>query len=724
MGGLNEIEKKNIILERINTVYFEFSGIIENKDDLINIIEQSLKEEEKKLLSDKSILQYYMNKINQIWDKIENDRYFYQILLSEHIKGTQNQENVKTEREINSNLENIIQNFNDKIKEIEKKAEDERKKMNDYKEQLEQQFKEKIKKFENDLKNAKDEEEKKNKENLNKKLKRKKEVNKLFEEKLEKIKLQKYSEIEQKFINSEKNFCMEEISKYDKEKITIFIKKFLKNEKIPKFIVNYLIQQINLKKEMIKNVEHLNIILVGPSGVGKSTLINSILGLNIKTGFGRPQTKEIEFFFSENIPFLRLVDSRGIEKNIDAGITTTTNKIKDFIKKQIEDKNYNNFIHIIWYCWTGTRLEESEVNLLKELSQQYSLETLPVIIVYTNAVFKEEVENAKKYIKEDLKLENEFIDVLAKEKKINTKDNKEEIIEAKNLDKLREKSVELAKSAVKSSIFEGVREEIRAKIQENINILISELKKKIDIEIKKYIEKMDENTKIVDLYKEMKNVILNVLYKYFLLNFNNDINFEETPQIKCGDIEFSFSQQSLDILDDFIIEYFKEVLCIYQNNLENFLTKYSKKLANDISIYQIQFNTKNNSLLDNIFNNIDLELILRNELKEKLNKKAELAALKNSFQFIVEPLIEKIGEYFTELYKQGMNQKKFIEYATGIIKVSFDEIEKKIKEYNEGLKEKKEKEENKDNKESAPISLKLSTPSEVRQLFEDESIYK
>jgi len=419
--------------------------------------------------------------------------------------------------------------------------------------------------------------------------------------------------------------------------------------------------------------------------------------------------------------FLRLVDSRGIEKNIDAGVTTTTKKIKDFIKKQIETKDYDKSIHIIWYCWTGTRLEESEVNLLKELSQQYTLETLPVIIVYTNAVFKEEIENAKKYIKEDLKLENEFIDVLAKEKKINTKDKKEEIIEAKNLDKLREKSVELAKSAVKSSIFEGLREEIKEKIQENINILISELKKKIDIEKKKYIEEMDENTKIVDLYKEMKNVILHVLYKYFFLTPNNDINFEETPQIKCEDIEFSFSQQSLDILDDFIIEYFREVLCIYQNNLENFLTKYSKELANDISIYQIQFNTKHNHLLDNIFNTIDLDLILRNELKEKLNKKAELAALKNSFQFIVEPLIEKIGAYFTELYNQGMNQKKFIEYATDTIKVSFDEIENKIKIYNEGLKEKKkEKKYILDDIESAPVSLNDRTVNDVKELFADE----
>ena len=163
MGGINISEKKNCILERINNVYFEFSGIIENKNDLIDIIEQSLTEEEKKYLSDKSILQFYNNRINLIWDKIENDRYFYKILLSEHIKGTKNKENVKTERENNSNLENIIKMFNDKIKEIEKKAEEERRKLDIYKEQLEQQFKEKIKKFENDLKNAKDEEEKKKK---------------------------------------------------------------------------------------------------------------------------------------------------------------------------------------------------------------------------------------------------------------------------------------------------------------------------------------------------------------------------------------------------------------------------------------------------------------------------------------------------------------------------------------------------------------------------------
>ncbi len=223
MGGLNEIEKKNIILDKINTVYFEFSSIIENKNDLINIIEQSFKEEEKKYLSDKSILKYYNNRINLIWDKIENDRYIYLRLLPMHRKEVATPltyKDIKKEKENQTNLENLIKKLNDTIKEIEKKAEEERKKFIAYKEEIEQKLKkcenEKNEKIRNDLQN---------------KLQRKKEVNKLFEEELEKIKTKKYSEIEQKFIKSEKNFCMEEISKFDKQKIAIFLKKFLKNLK-------------------------------------------------------------------------------------------------------------------------------------------------------------------------------------------------------------------------------------------------------------------------------------------------------------------------------------------------------------------------------------------------------------------------------------------------------------------------------------------------------------
>ena len=89
----------------------------------------------------------------------------------------------------------------------------------------------------------------------------------------------------------EKEFCKDDILKYDQNKISTFIKNFLKNEKVGKFILQYLIKLVELNKNTIKKIEHLNVLLVGPSGVGKSTLINSILGIESKTGFGRPQTQ-------------------------------------------------------------------------------------------------------------------------------------------------------------------------------------------------------------------------------------------------------------------------------------------------------------------------------------------------------------------------------------------------------------------------------------------------
>ena len=170
----------------------------------------------------------------------------------------------------------------------------------------------------------------------------------------------------------------------------------------------------------------------------------------------------------------------------------------------------------------------------------------------------------------------------------------------------------------------------------------------------------------------------NTVYKYFILTPNSDINFEENLKIKCGDTEFTFTLQSLGILDEFVIDYFKEIIRIYQNNLEEFLTKHSKILSNDISIFQLQFNSKNNNLLTKSLTNIEMDSIFKNELREKLGKKAEIAALKNSFQFIIGPLIESINNYFIELYNQGMDRKKFIEFAINTIKVSFDEIGKKL----------------------------------------------
>lgn len=55
----------------------------------------------------------------------------------------------------------------------------------------------------------------------------------------------------------------------------------------------------------------LNIMILGKTGVGKSTLINSLFGENLAvTGFGRPVTQDIRKFETEDCPISYLRYSR------------------------------------------------------------------------------------------------------------------------------------------------------------------------------------------------------------------------------------------------------------------------------------------------------------------------------------------------------------------------------------------------------------------------------
>jgi len=718
MGASSDTNK---IDETFSNIYKKFPNKFNTKEEFELKIEQYLSKYLPTYLENINNQKYYNNKVNEFWKKIEDDRIkikkleeedrrrrnIIEKLLFSHKNEIEriNEEN-KTEKQKQEQnkqiLEETINLLKEEIKKLKNESENERQKFEDFKENIKS-------KIQNSIRETLGEEE----------ITKKRRAYNLYNVKFEKIKNEKFKEFENDFIKNEKEFCKEEITKFDQKKIKSFINNFLINEKIPKFIINYLIELIDLNKTETK-VEHLNILLVGPSGVGKSTLISSILDVEVKAGFGCPQTKDIESFESKNIPFLRLIDSRGIEKN-DHGVKETFDNIKNFIQKQIENKDSDKYIHIIWYCWTGTRLEGSELDLLKKLREQYKLDTLPIIIVYTNSVFPDDVEKARQYVKDVIKLDNEFIDVLAKEKKIDD----EKIIKAKNLDILIEKSIGLAKSAVNSALIEGLIGEVKEKIKGRIDSLTFEIKNKINIQVKNFIEKIDKEAEIMDFKDKIKNIILNVIYRYFILESQDEniIISDKEVKIKYGKLEFTFSEQSLIYLDNFILDYFNETLTIYKKNLDYYINKYSQELSNEIyrfteefkNLYNVSFTTKNTK--------IELNIMFKKEIQEKLEKTSRLAALKNSFIFIIEPLINKIGEYFLEIYKQAFDKKKIIDTSRKSVKVNFEEIEKKIKEYNESLKEKEKKDKEKNLSDAAPpnknaISQELS--SEVRSMFDDD----
>ena len=61
-------------------------------------------------------------------------------------------------------------------------------------------------------------------------------------------------------------------------------------------------------------MDKANVLVIGNSGVGKSTLINAVLGEEVaKTGWGtRGTTAKLEIYEAANVPF-RVIDSIGFE---------------------------------------------------------------------------------------------------------------------------------------------------------------------------------------------------------------------------------------------------------------------------------------------------------------------------------------------------------------------------------------------------------------------------
>lgn len=602
--------------------------------------------------------------INSLRAQIDTQRSFYETTLKS-IKEDQG----KREKEEKERFKEIMESHNARIEEMREEARERQKKYEEERKLEQQRNQELLEKIENE----KNEEKKKKLEEEKRKAEKAQKLKEDFIKRVEELKIDKVEKIKRKLKSEEMTFCLEEISKFNEngQKIKVLIVDLFKAEKIlsltNKILKNFIIES---KKE-VKTVEHLNIVVVGPSGVGKSTLINAVLNSENLTpeGFGKPVSQETNFFTSEKVPFFRLADSKGIEKNTECGVEVVLETIKDFIKSQLDTKDPDNYIHCIWYCWTGARLEKSEIELLNKLTKVYTSENLPIIIVYTNAIDPSQIEEANNYVLNQLKIKNDFVDVLSKEREIISGIK----IPQRNIDKLRELTIKLAKTAINSSCYEGLIEDIKSKIKSLVEELSEKLDSKIKNEIKFKISKMDENNDIEDLYKENENMILNLFYKYV----------HQNPDYKFGDSD-SISFESTSKIREFVEAYFKETLNIYDKNLEKYLEEWSNELAKEINEFQFQF-IKNRDIIFECPWKTDIELkkILKDFLYKNLAKKMELSCVKNAYRFIASPLIEQFKDFFYNAYLKGLNNKDFISEAKKLTGASFDKIEEKIKSYNQ-----------------------------------------
>ena len=612
------------------------------------------------------------------------------------------EENKKREAEFQNILKSEREKFQQIIKNNEEESNKAKKEYIQMVESIKMQAEEDKRNYEKKLEEEKNEKIKKINEDFNKEVEN--EIN---------------NEIQQlliEFKKQESEFCLEKIKTFDITKLRNSIKALIKLENIGTQIKEKVKSQITkFLDEPKRKVNHLNILVLGISGAGKSCLVKTLLGLDKNSsesapedGFFDPTTKgKPKYYTSEIVPFLKIADTQGIEISSDDnpdkyGINEVEKDLTDFIKENDKSGNPDNYVHCIWYCFNPnrSRFEKDEEKLLVKLSQEYSRDTLPIILVGTQANSKSKVESFRKVFNEKkFNINFDFVPVMAQ---------KLDDVEAYGLDKLQQISIEKSKMAIKSKCHQGILQDVKDFFLNILDEKSNELLQIIEENKEKCLKELSNGLKIDDLKIQIVDIFI-IIFS----GFNNLL--EENINQK------SLSQESLECIGKFIQMFFAFCLEDYTVCLNDFINKSTKDIAITINEFQNTYNSSHENAVY-IKTIKQWENLLRNKILVEFQSLAEIYCNKNAFKFLADLLISNFNFVFTESYKHLIKPmkptattKELDELIESKIKNQFDNISKRVEEYQEKLK--KEEEERKRKEEE-----RIKREEEERRKKEEEEI--
>ena len=486
-----------------------------------------------------------------------------------------------------------------------------------------------------------------------------------IENNFEKIKEDFLNIVKQKIEQNQEIYFQNEIaSKYNIEKLDDLIKKIYNNENISKLIKEKFQNDI-YKIDMINSLKHFNILVLGPTGVGKSTLINSILQFDdkknegAKTGIGVPITlgEPKSYENEEKIKGIRLYDSQGIDKD-KYEIENLINSVKNLVDNQALTNNPDNFIHCIWYCVTGDRFEIEERNCLIELMNIYDDETMPIILVYTKAFddeADEAIEEIKNILYEKIKNRNiEILKVVSKEKEFRFQ-GENIIIEKSGIKDLMIKTFDKVKKAVKSASFYSIKNQV-------LNNFKDELKEISENKVKKTIFNSINSLATGIRIKYMSSVIFQLftnIGKFIIFDKNTYKYSNESREeiiIFLQNIDEITNKYFNEYLENFVMVTCLEVALKYKKNIDE-----KKENKNEI-LSSIKTGMESFTEKDYINNDKVKEIFAKSQEKmiNDLQRKIEDFTFKKGCIYITDNYINKLIEEKIKLYENEILNNNLI----------------------------------------------------------------